>query len=160
MKCSRFSTLDSPPLHPPLLPSSPSVRFCSALFYPYAFHPRTNCTSEVVDLSRTSVAGNLPDCEETSSYVGIYRAFIFQRILIRKCTSFVFRERYEYSPLSPHDLSFEVSNRSNCLNTCSSPPPLVRVMYIFPSRENVPRSGNISFSNRNKPPSTPIYIYI
>lgn len=113
----------SPPLHPPLLPSSPSVRFCSALFYPYAFHPRTNCTSEVVDLSRTSVAGNLPDCEETSSYVGIYRAFIFQRILIRKCTSFVFRERYEYSPLSPHDLSFEVSNRSNCLNTSSSPLP-------------------------------------
>lgn len=115
----RFKLRPHSPLHPPL----PPVRFCSALFYPYAFHPRTNCTSEVVDLSRTSSAGNLPDCEETSSYVGIYRAFIFQRILIRKCTSFVLRERYEYSPLSPHDLSFEVLNRSNCLNTCSSPVP-------------------------------------
>lgn len=48
-----------------------------------------------MDLSRTSVAGNLLDCEETSSYVVyIYRAFIFQRILIRKCTV-EFREHYE-----------------------------------------------------------------
>lgn len=28
--------------------------------------------SEVVDLSRTTVAGNLLDCEETSSYVEVY----------------------------------------------------------------------------------------
>lgn len=66
-----FSTPDSNSSPPPALLHSPPL-LLFRFFTHTLFTVCTNCMSEVVDLSRTTVAGNLLDCEETSSYVEVY----------------------------------------------------------------------------------------
>lgn len=64
-----FSTPDS---NSSLAPSGSPPLLLFRFFTYTLFTVCTNCMSEVVDLSRTTVAGNLLDCEETSSYVEVY----------------------------------------------------------------------------------------